>query len=135
MSKLDTLNRNIARHKSERKAAIDSREMTSSRITRSTQSEPHTLASVMDPPQHLIDLYCTVLKVYATENVLADCTLTNEQMKSMMEETLMDQYNQLKARGALLMSNRDTYWKPRVELTACPTFRVYLGHVQIATIC
>lgn len=126
--KLFVLKRNLVIHRQQREAA-----RRKSWTPTPPESSDDYIDRIMQPPQELVNLYCMELEVYARENIMGITTLTLAQQQAMLQRFLDECYQRVQCSSALGMTNRQTYWKPRVDLV-CDVFEVYLGKLLISRI-
>jgi hypothetical protein len=133
MSKLQTMRNNITRfHYQRQMKALQQLKDIFSPPPKATDTY---VEQIMAPPQELIQLYFSELAVYVNEHIAGDATFTREQVRTMIEDHLMNCWRRHQAGDNVLgMVNRQTYWKPRVELKAGWDLVVYLGNTIITTI-
>jgi hypothetical protein len=130
MRKLETLKNNIARMHGERKAA----ESALKNVQKVTARSLSIADQVMQPPQDLINLYLMEAEVYTRENLLGDCTRTREQMRVMLEDTLMGKWRVHSASDAMGGSNHRSYWKPSVRTWNGYMLQLFLGDKLIGSL-
>lgn len=121
MAKLETLKRNIVRFKAERNKANS--------IKR--EYHPPRYEDILGPPNDLVNYYLDNIQVWASEHLLNNSTYTRVQQVHILDDFLMDLYRTTQVKDALLISNRSTYWKPKIKLINGECISVYLGDRQI----
>jgi hypothetical protein len=133
MSKLDTLRRNLKKHPLERDAAAAERLRKS--WVEPVQKPRDPFDQIMAPPRCMLDQYRMVLTKVVSERIIGDSTMTREQQRVMMEDTLNATYREIQVSGSLtgIMNNRSTTWKPKVEDKGI-SFEVHIGNTWLASI-
>ena len=151
MSKLDTLNRNIARHKATReaKAQVDatgvqpihahhvSPELPTedwSEWRRAVDHHRQTFDySVMAPPQALINRYALVIRAFIKDKG-SEAQYTRAQHCQMIEDIMMKLHRELVASEALGKEGSPSFWIPKVKLVDGHFFEFYLNSTMIGSI-
>lgn len=84
------------------------------------------------PPRYIVDHYVNEIKRFATDEIMGNSTLTQEQHVTLMADHLHAAYMQLTARDSII-SNHDSFWRPRVEAINLE-IKIYLNTALICTL-